>query len=74
MKARYDNCKQDEIDLLIESQQSALKAVRLEAFLPSIKTQQQKLDEPDLLNPIERRRLEALIDDNVNSLIERRLY
>lgn len=75
MRARYENVKQDEIDLLIESQQTALKAVRLEAFLPSIKSHhQQKLDDSDALSPIERRRLEALIDDNTNRLIERQLY
>lgn len=75
MRARYENLKQDEIDLLIESQQTALQAVRLEAFLPSIKSQKQKkCDEPELLNPVERHRLDALIDDTTNRLIDRRLY
>lgn len=73
MKTRYVNSKQDEIETLIDSQQSALKAVRLEAFLPNLK-HAQKSNEADVLNPIERRRLDALIDDPNNSLIERKLY
>jgi hypothetical protein len=72
LKLRYFNCKQDEIDNLIESQPTALKAVRLEAFLPPVKPE--KLNVPEPLNQIQRRRLEALIDDANNSLIERRLY
>lgn len=69
---RYFNCKEDEIDHLIDSQPSALKAVRLEAFLPPVRSEKPKIQ--NQLNPIQRRRLEALIDDNSNSLIERKLH
>ena len=73
MKMRYFHSKQDEIDHLIESQPTATKAVRLEAFLPSV-TKQEKLKVPTTLTPIQRRRLETLIDDTSNALVERKLY
>lgn len=72
MKMRYFHSKQDEIDHLIESQPTATKAVRLEAFLPPVKQEKLKVD--STLTPIQRRRLEGLIDDNMNSLVERKLY
>lgn len=72
MKMRYFHSKQDEIDHLIESQPTATKAVRLEAFLPPVKQEKVKLD--STLTPIQRRRLERLIDDTNNSLVERKLY
>lgn len=68
---RYLNCKDDEIDHLIDSQPTALKSVRLEAFLPAAR--QEKLKVSNSLNPIQRRRLEALIDDSSNYLIGRKL-
>ncbi|CAF0836953.1 unnamed protein product [Brachionus calyciflorus] len=71
LKMKYFNAKQDEIDHIIESQPTAIKAVRLEAFLPPVRTKKQVVS--DKLNPIERRRLEAIIDDDANSLIGRRL-
>ena len=69
---RYYHCKQDEIDHLIESQPNALKAVRLESFLPSVAPEKIKVN--NQLTPIERRRLEIMIDDSKNSTIERKLY
>ena len=69
---RYFGSKQDEIDNLIESQPTALKSVRLEAFFPPVKPE--KLDIPSSLTPIQRRRLERIIDDANNSFIERKLY
>lgn len=72
MKMRYFHSKQDEIDHLIESQPTANKAVRLEAFLPAVKQDKLKVDSN--LTPIQRRRLERLIDDTTNSLVERKLY
>ncbi len=72
MKMRYFHSKQDEIDHLIESQPTATKAVRLDAFLPPVKQEKLKVDSN--LTPIQRRRLERLIDDTTNSLVERKLY
>ncbi len=72
IKMRYFHSKQDEIDHLIESQPTAAKAVRLEAFLPPVKQEKLKIDSS--LTPIQRRRLERLIDDVSNSLVERKLY
>jgi hypothetical protein len=72
LKLRYFNSKEDEIDHLIDSQPNALKAVRLQAFLPPVKPDKSKPQND--LNPIQRRRLEALIEDTANSLIERKLY
>lgn len=69
---RYFHCKQDEIDHLIESQPCALRAVRLESFLPPVPPEKIKVN--NKLTPIERRRLEILIDDSKNSTIERKLY
>lgn len=69
---RYINSKEDEIDHLIDSQPNALKAVRLEAFLPPVKAEKPKIQND--LNPIQRRRLEALVEDVKCSIIERRLY
>lgn len=69
---RYFNSKEDEIDHLIDSQPNALKAVRLKAFLPPVRPEKSKIQNE--LNPIQRRRLEALIEDPANSLIERKLY
>ena len=71
LKMKYFNAKQDEIDHIIESQPTAIQAVRLEAFLPPVRTK--KVVITDKLNPIERRRLEAIIDDESNELIGRRL-
>jgi hypothetical protein len=49
--------------------------IRLEAFLePIINYDRYKVDLSSELTPIERRRLEMLIDDADNSLIQRRLY
>lgn len=72
MKMRYFHSKQDEIDHLIDSQPTATKAVRLEAFLPPVKQDKVKVD--STMTPIQRRRLERLIDDNKNALVERKLY
>ncbi len=72
MKMRYFHTKQDEIDHLIESQPTATKAVRLEGFLPPVKQEKHKVE--NNLTPIQRRRLETLIDDTTNSLVERKLY
>jgi hypothetical protein len=72
MKMRYFHSKQDEIDHLIESQPTAAKAVRLEGFLPHVKQEKLKVD--STMTPIQRRRLERLIDDANNSLVERKLY
>ncbi|RMZ96840.1 LKAAEAR1 isoform X2 [Brachionus plicatilis] len=71
LKLKYFNAKQDEIEHIIESQPTALKAVRLEAFLPPVRSK--KVNVPDSLNPIERRKLEAIIDDDTNEVINRRL-
>jgi hypothetical protein len=70
IKMRYLNNREDDIEYLIECQPTAIKAVRLEAFLPQRKKEIFHVDEG--LTPIERRRLEALIDDNNNSSITRR--
>lgn len=72
LKMRYYHCKQDEIDHLIESQPNALRAVRLEAFLPPVPPEKSKVN--NNLTPIEKRRLEILIDDSKNSTVERKLY
>lgn len=72
MKMRYYHSKQDEIDHLIESQPTAAKAVRLEGFLPPVKAEKLKVN--STLTPIQRRRLDRLIDDTNNSLVERKLY
>ncbi len=71
LKLRYYNLKKDEIENLIESQSTALNAVRLEAFLPASKDD--KFMGKKNLNQIERRRLEALIDDPKNRFIQRKL-
>lgn len=72
LRMRYFHCKQDEIDRLIESQPNAIRSVRLEAFLPSVPPEKVKVQQN--LTPIERRRLEIMIDDNKNTTIERKLY
>jgi hypothetical protein len=72
MKMRYFHSKQDEIDHLIESQPTATKAVRLEGFLPPVNERPVKVESN--LTPIQRRRLETLIDDTTNALVERKLY
>ena len=71
LKLRYYNMKKDEIENLIESQSTALDAVRLEAFLPPVK--EKKIVEKNNLNQIEKRRLEAMIDDPQNRFIQRKL-
>ena len=69
---RYVSCKEDEIEHLIECQQTALKAVRLEAFLPPVLP---KKEPPSVeMTQIEKRRIEALINDNDNNLVSRKLY
>ena len=67
LKMRYVNLKEDETEHIVDSQPTALKAARLEAFLPTFK---KKYELNDSLNPIQRRRLEAIID---GALIERKL-
>ena len=69
MRLRYVNNRADDIDHLIQCQPTAVKAVRLEAFLPHDKSE--RLNVNDDLTPIERRRLEALINDNHGSLVDR---
>jgi hypothetical protein len=69
MRLRYINNRADDIDHLIQCQPTAVKAVRLEAFLPHDKAD--KVSHDDNLTPIERRRLEALINDNSSMLVER---
>lgn len=74
LKMRYVNCKEDEIEHLIECQQTALRAVRLEAFLPPVLPKHDDDNEHENVTQIERRRIEALIDDSDGNLIKRRLY
>lgn len=69
MRLRYLNNRADDIDHLIQCQPTAVKAVRLEAFLPNEK--HEKISNRDSLTPIERRRLEALLNDNNGLLIDR---
>ena len=69
MRLRYVTNRDDDIDHLIQCQPTAVKAVRLEAFLPHEKSEKYNIN--DELTPIERRRLEALINDNVGTLIDR---
>jgi hypothetical protein len=71
LRLRYYNLKEDEIENLIESQSSALKAVRLEAFLPSVR--EKKVNVESELTPIQKRRLESILDDSSAFLIERKL-
>lgn len=73
LKLRYHNLKKDEVDNLIESQSSALNAVRLEAFLPSVEKQVKLVEKSSNMSQIERRRLEALVDDDKNRFIARKL-
>jgi hypothetical protein len=66
---RYINLKEDETEHLVDLQPSALKAVRLEAFLPNLKPKKSEFN--DTLNPIQKRRLEAILDGAL--YIERKL-
>jgi hypothetical protein len=67
---RYINLKEDETEHLVDSQPAALKAVRLEAFLPNLKNKKSS-ETRDSLNPIQMRRLEAILDGAL--YIERKL-
>ncbi len=69
LKMRYVNLKEDEIEHLVDSQPSALKATRLEAFLPNPKAKKPEVYNP--LNQIQRRRLEAILDGS--AMIDRML-
>jgi hypothetical protein len=70
LQLRYINLKEDETEHLVDSQPTALKAVRLEALLPNMKNKK-SLETGESLNPIQKRRLEAILDSAV--LIERKL-
>ena len=77
IKLRYLNLKQDELEDIIESQPSAMNAVRLDAFLPlnrsKEKTEESTLDQPYIsINQV--RRIEALVDDQANTFITRKFY
>jgi hypothetical protein len=74
MKMRYLNNRDDDVDYLIECQPTAVKAIRLEAFLSNKKSKEDKDLHMDDLTPIQRRRLEALVDDSKGLLITRSLY
>ena len=74
LRKRYVNLKEDETDHLVDSQPTALRAARLEAFLPNFKaarTMRNELAEAtSRISQIERRRLDAIVD---GALIERKL-
>ena len=72
IRMKFLNNRSDDIDYLIECQPTAIKAVRLEAFLPNEKHRKSENETPeDELSPIERRRLEALIDDVSSKYVSR---
>ncbi|XP_069740010.1 protein LKAAEAR1-like [Narcine bancroftii] len=61
MRFRYRTMRAKEINLLISSQPTARKAIRLEALLPPYKKQ---INLKDTLNKLERKRVEAIMSDD----------
>jgi hypothetical protein len=68
---RYEHNRDDDISHLIQCQPTAVKAVRLEAFLADSAIT--KTEKKNALPPIERRRLEAMINDDIGLLFKRLL-
>ncbi|XP_078275265.1 protein LKAAEAR1-like [Rhinoraja longicauda] len=70
MRQRYRAMRADEINLLISSQPTARKAIRLEALLPPY---QDKIHLKDTLNKLERKRVEEIMSDEGGITINRSL-
>ncbi|XP_032897151.1 protein LKAAEAR1 [Amblyraja radiata] len=70
MRQRYRAMRADEINLLISSQSTARKAIRLEALLPPF---QEEIHLKDTLNKLERKRVEEIMSDEAGVTINRTL-
>lgn len=68
MRLRYQANRAQEINHLISCQPSALKAVRLQALVPA---KPETTDRPDILDKLERNRIESLLEDNKGLLVNR---
>ncbi|WAR16258.1 LKAM1-like protein [Mya arenaria] len=68
MRLRYQSSRAQEIGHLIACQPTALKAVRLQALVPSYPNEK---DRGDSLEKLDRERIEALLEDNKGLLINR---
>ncbi|XP_062886685.1 protein LKAAEAR1-like isoform X1 [Mobula hypostoma] len=70
MRFRYQTMRAEEINLLISSQPTARKAIRLEALLPPYEEQ---INLKDTLNKLQRKRVEEIIGDEAGLTINRNL-
>ncbi|XP_059836647.1 uncharacterized protein LOC132399842 isoform X1 [Hypanus sabinus] len=70
MRFRYQTMRAEEINILISSQPTARKAIRLEALLPPYEEQ---INFKDTLNKLQRKRVEEIIGDEAGLTINRTL-
>ncbi|XP_051887422.1 protein LKAAEAR1-like [Pristis pectinata] len=70
MRFRYQTMRAEEINLLISSQPTARRAVRLEALLPPYEEQ---INLKDTLNKLQRKRVEEIMSDEAGLTINRNL-